>query len=702
MIIREGKNCWCCPEADRVSFIIDGADFFETFVTAVQQARQTVYIAGWDIDSRLVLDRRRRFPETIPPLGDFLNQTAKANKYLNIYILAWDFPMMYLRERQWWPIFNLGWKTHRRVHFYLDSEHPVGGSQHEKIVVIDDAVAFCGGLDLTQNRWDTSEHRLEDPRRKNTDGKAFAPFHDVQMGVVGEAAAVLGKRFRERWRIATGNVLPVPEKVSVPNPPFKADIASGCRAAISRTLPAYKNQEGVREIEQLYLDAIRSANDFIYIENQYLTVNAVCNELKKRLSRDDAPEIILVMPQKASGWLEQSTMDAIRRHRLQEIAKQDRKKRLGIYYPVIGNGRSSVYIHSKVMVVDDRMAVVGSANLSSRSMGLDSECCLSVEGEPGSDIEASIAGFRRRLMAEHMGVAPGEIAAAEQRYNALRDVIYELKQEERRLHPLDGDAAPIFDGTEIVSDETYLDPEEPFMLDRMMDIFAREPDSGQAGMVQLKRVAVILLVLAGFAAAWRWTSLDEWLMRGSAPWGGFPNDFLPVYLGVVGGYIAGGLIFIPITLMIGATALVLPPWQTMICALSGAVFNAGAGFLVGRRLGRRTIRKMTGDRIDVLYRFFRRRGIQPVIVLRNLPLAPFTVINMVAGTTGTRLSDFLIGTALGMLPGIILITAFTNAASAAVRQPNPVNFAAVAAVSGVMGLVYWWLRKRFVVRKASV
>ena len=102
------------------------------------------------------------------------------------------------------PLYALNWKTHSRVRFYMDDKHPVGASQHQKIVVVDDAVAFSGGLDLSKWRWDTPEHRIDDQRSVDPDGKPYPPFHDVQMVVDGAAAAALGQLARERWQRATG------------------------------------------------------------------------------------------------------------------------------------------------------------------------------------------------------------------------------------------------------------------------------------------------------------------------------------------------------------------------------------------------------------------------------------------------------------------------------------------------------------------
>ena len=111
-----------------------------------------------------------------------------------------DFSIIYTFEREPMPAVNFGWRSHRRLHFALDGEHPVGASHHQKVVVIDDRVAFAGGMDLTFARWDTSEHRPNDPRRKLGDGNIARPMHDVQVAASGGTARALGDLFRARWQ----------------------------------------------------------------------------------------------------------------------------------------------------------------------------------------------------------------------------------------------------------------------------------------------------------------------------------------------------------------------------------------------------------------------------------------------------------------------------------------------------------------------
>ena len=148
-------------------------------------------------------------PKDGPPavLGEFLNYITRRRRGLHVYILNWDYPMVFGTDREFPPIYGLGgWTPGRRVHMRYDDTHPVGASQHQKVVVIDDALAFNGGIDLTVRRWDCCDHAPDDPRRTAYD-EPYPPFHDTMIAVDGDAARRLGELARERWRLATGPAL---------------------------------------------------------------------------------------------------------------------------------------------------------------------------------------------------------------------------------------------------------------------------------------------------------------------------------------------------------------------------------------------------------------------------------------------------------------------------------------------------------------
>ncbi len=203
-ILKPGRNCWRIEHADRIAFLVDGAAYFRAFREVVKQARRSVLIMAWDIDSRVELVREHE-PDGFPvKLSEFLHSVLERNPQLHIHVLDWDFPMLMAADREWLPLLKEEWTGHARLHFHLDDRYPPGASHHQKIVVVDDAVAFVGGLDLTSGRWDTPEHRPDDRRRCDLgSGPVPQPYHDIQMIVRGPIAAKLGDMARERWRLAT-------------------------------------------------------------------------------------------------------------------------------------------------------------------------------------------------------------------------------------------------------------------------------------------------------------------------------------------------------------------------------------------------------------------------------------------------------------------------------------------------------------------
>jgi phosphatidylserine/phosphatidylglycerophosphate/cardiolipin synthase-like enzyme len=187
---------------------------------------------------------------------------------LQVRVLNWDFAALYTFDRELLPAYKLGWQTHPRLCFRSDARHPVGASHHQKFVVIDDTIAFCGGLDLTRGRWDTSIHDPDDERRVDVEGRYWRPYHDVQMLVAGPAASQLGELARQRWQGATGESLSGPAEPSPLGNIWPGQVrpdVDNCEIAIARTLPKYEDQLEVREVEQSYLDMIAEARRLIYI-----------------------------------------------------------------------------------------------------------------------------------------------------------------------------------------------------------------------------------------------------------------------------------------------------------------------------------------------------------------------------------------------------------------------------------------------------
>ncbi len=698
-ILEEGSNCWRVASTERVTFLVDGEDYFRAVREAMCNARHSIFIIGWDIHSELKLVRNGEDDGHPQMLGPLLDSLVKRHSELNVYILNWDFAMIYAMEREFFPAYKLRWKSHKRVHFCLDGNHPVGASQHQKIVVVDDKIAFSGGLDLSKWRWDTSAHAIDDERRVDPDGKTYPPFHDVQLLIDGQAAAAMAELVRERWCIAA-DIEPVglnTDESSDPWPSSARAILESIDVGIARTLPAYQDREEVREVERLYLDSIEAAESYIYIENQYFSSHHIGQALVKRLQQAHGPEVVVVMPEKTGGWLEQHTMDVLRARLLQELRDADKYDRLRVYYVRLSSEpHVSLMIHAKVMIIDDCFARVASSNASNRSMGLDSECDLVVESNDKQDCSDAIVAFRRRLLAEHLGVEADDIAAAEAKHDSLFKAIESLRDGERTLEPLVTELPADVD--EWVPESALLDPEKPIEPEEFLDYIVT-PEQRKPAYRYFLRVILLLFIVLGMAAVWRWTPLSAWLeierVEAAAQW--IQNSrFTPLL--VLAAYVIGGLAVIPVTLMIIATVSVFGPWFGAGYALIGSELAALAAFGVGHILGRDTVSRIAGSRVNRLSRLISRRGVLTIVTVRIVPVAPFTVINIIAGVSEIRLRDFAIGSFIGMIPGIFAIALLADRIIASLREPDLASILILIAVIALIILVIiglrYWLRHR--------
>jgi len=284
-ILRPNRNVWRVERADRAAALIDGAAFFSAVRQAFRNAQHSIFVLGWDIDSRTRLVGDSNTPDDGLPatLAEFLTELVRRRPELRIHLLLWDYSMLYAGERELFPRLSLQWGAPKQIKLCLDNIVPFGCSQHQKIIVVDNAVAFSGGLDLTIRRWDTTEHKPHNPARVDPSGSPFKPFHDVQMVVDEGAARALAEIACERWARATGS-----QSLSFgpPGDPWPADVIpdfTGVDIGIARTQPCYDYQTEVREAEALFLDSIAVAEQSIYIENQFVTSEPIAQALARRL-----------------------------------------------------------------------------------------------------------------------------------------------------------------------------------------------------------------------------------------------------------------------------------------------------------------------------------------------------------------------------------------------------------------------------------
>lgn len=346
-----GRTCWRVEHADNAAFLIDGADYLRHVKAAMLRARRRIVLIGWDFDGRTTLERG---DITLPgpnQLGALLYWLLWKRPGLEIYVLKSNLRLLPLLDDLWYGL--------------------------TPVAVL---------------------NRLSGRR--------------IRFAVDGDVAGALGDVARDRWEAATGQCL---QRLDVSHrgwprglDPDVNDVGVG----IARTTPALPGRDEVREVEALNLAAIASARHTIYLENQYLASRTLAEALADRLRESDGPEIVIVLPRRSESRLEQESMDSARKLLLEELWAADEHHRLGVYWPVTDGG-TPVYVHSKVVIVDDGFLRIGSSNLNNRSMGFDSECDLAIEADRDDDtVRQAIARFRNRLIGEHLGVGADGFAAA--------------------------------------------------------------------------------------------------------------------------------------------------------------------------------------------------------------------------------------------------------------------------------------------------
>jgi phosphatidylserine/phosphatidylglycerophosphate/cardiolipin synthase-like enzyme/uncharacterized membrane protein YdjX (TVP38/TMEM64 family) len=666
--------------------LVDGEEYFETFMRFARRAERSILILAWDFDSRMVL-RYDEHGNPLETLGSFLDSLCETNPKLRINILDWDFPMVYGTDREYSPIFGLAWKPHKHIKLRFDDTHPLAGSHHQKVVIFDDKVAFAGGLDLTNRRWDSPAHAPDDPRRTFED-KPYPPFHDVMVAVDGEAARELAANSRARWRAATGHKLRAVSTRGDPWPPDQRVDFRDVPVGIACTHPPAQNRPGVHHVEALYLDMIAKAKRYIYIENQYFTSKSVGEALEARLREKDGPQVVLVTRLLSHGWLEENTMHVLRTRLVRQLRDADTEGRFHAFYPHVGGlcDGTCLDLHSKVMIVDDEWLRIGSSNISNRSMGVDTECDVVVEARGDETVRKGIRAARDRLLAEHAGVEVEELRRALEAEPNIGKAVVALGTEARQLRKLEAPEV----SEALLAAAKIGDMEKPIALEVLTQGFTHdEPDHAESGVPI--GLAVAFLVLIGLALAWRYSplagvvspeSVVELARAFAAKW------WAPIVL--MAAYTPASMIMFPRPLITLAAVMAFGPWEGLAYAMTGVVLAGVVGYGIGRLFHRDTARRLAGPKLARVSSLVRRRGIIAVAMVRIVPIAPYLVVNVVMGAMRIKLLDFVVGTFLGMLPGALAATVLSDQFAAALQDPARVNAWLVAgAVAAFAGLAWF-------------
>jgi phosphatidylserine/phosphatidylglycerophosphate/cardiolipin synthase-like enzyme len=458
-----------------MSVIVDAEDYFRFARAAMLKARRRIMLIGWDFDARIQLVRVGHDQGEPRTVGEFIYWLATRTPELEVFFLRWDVGALKTLTRGTTFLTVLKWMSHPRIHIKLDSFHPIAGSHHQKIIVIDDCVAFCGGIDMTGDRWDTRAHRDDEPGRRRPGGKSYGPWHDATTAVQGPIAAALGELSRDRWKRAGGTPIePATGQADCWPDELEADFQQA-DVSVARTLPEMPDCPEVREIEALFEAQIRLAKRSIYAESQYFASARIAAAIAARLDEPDGPEIVIINPLSALGWLETLAMDTARARLMAALRKRDAHGRLRMYHPFTAGGEP-IYVHAKVLIIDDASLRIGSANMNNRSLGLDSECDVVVEAH-GEAQATTIRSIRDGLIAEHLGIPRERVATNIDERGSIIEAIERLRGKDKTLRPFE-----ITDLTEVeqwLADKEVLDPEGPSGM--------FEPTSGGGLLRRLRR-----------------------------------------------------------------------------------------------------------------------------------------------------------------------------------------------------------------------
>ena len=365
--------------------LIDGASALPTIADALSRARSHVHIAGWHLEADFGLTR----DTDALRLRDLLGELAER---VDVRVLLWAGSPL--------PVFTPDRREVRRgrerlisgtrIVCALDPRERPMHCHHEKLVIVDDEIAFVGGIDLTAlggDRYDSSDHPM----------RPGIGWHDVAARVRGPAVQDVAEHFAFRWREVCGEALDRADAA----PP-----AGEHTLQIIRTVPEKiydRAPRGDFRILESYRRALRSARRFVYLESQFLWSTQIVDVLAGKL-RDPPCEdfrVVVLLPAKPNNGRDAT------RGQLGVLAQADDGNRRFLAATVssrTGALAGPLYVHAKVGIVDDEWLTVGSANLNDHSLFNDTEmnvlCC---------DPDLARA-TRLRLWSEHLELPQQQVA----------------------------------------------------------------------------------------------------------------------------------------------------------------------------------------------------------------------------------------------------------------------------------------------------
>ncbi|WP_048306095.1 TVP38/TMEM64 family protein [Halomonas sp. PR-M31] len=177
---------------------------------------------------------------------------------------------------------------------------------------------------------------------------------------------------------------------------------------------------------------------------------------------------------------------------------------------------------------------------------------------------------------------------------------------------------------------------------------------------QLIIVVVLLVVLASLGLLWQWLAMHDVLtaerLYSLVDYASAWRDSPLAILVVTGVYVLASLVMFPLSILVAVTGLLFGPWWGFGYSLVGSLATSVATFWLGHRLGRDALLRYGGQRLNKVARLLAGRGIRTMTLINLLPLAPFTLTNMLAGAFHLKFRDYMLGSLIGIIPGLIGIS----------------------------------------------
>ena len=715
-IFKQGENCWATSQASFATPLIDCGNYYKALHSAILKAKHSIFIVGWDIDSRIRLLRGEDEANSEAPsvVSDLLAWKAEQNPDMKIYLLRWDSSLAFFAQREMWAKEVWDEKTPDNVLTELDDTIPMGGSQHQKIIVIDDELVFSGGMDISTNRWDTRDHPIESEERNGPDGP-YTPLHDVQIVSAGPVVARFSELVRWRWlRVAEEKPITIREDaktdIDAPLPEaWPEDYAPWFRkvdCALARTIPFMDEVEPVQEVRHMLLDLISEAERIIYIENQFTSRQEIAEALNRRMKEKPDLHVVVVSSYEPKGKFECEAFWAGRIEFKKILEKGVDPERVVMTYSSITDEHgqhATKRIHSKVMTIDDRYAVIGSSNISNRSMSLDTEIDMVLFGN-NEENRREVARIRNDLLAEHTGRTVEQVAALMEEPNPVRALMegqlahgYVLTQVHDEIFTDQETGQNFF--SRLSDPEEPLIPPLPTLGGEAMPI--RNPRRRTImigiGVMVIAALAAALVIASQFIPWLSTDNINAFLEESRGTYFALPTVLMV--------YVVGGFFFFPVTVMSLAVSAIFGPIWGPLYGILGALLSSASMFGVGKVAGNAGLRKIGGPKVEAVDAKLKTSGIVGVAAIRMLPIAPFSLVNLVAGISSIGLMQFLVGTFLGMFPPMIAKGLVGDSITQIFRNPSPETISYLVGGIVLWGLMIWGsqkLAKSYQARKQQV